>query len=37
VNNSVENFTIQFENKGENKGLMKLAWEQTVVEVPFTF
>jgi hypothetical protein len=33
----VENFTIQFESKGEKKGVMKLAWEQTSVEVPFTF
>lgn len=37
VNNQVENFTIQFEAKGENKGVMKLAWEQTMVEVPFSY
>ncbi len=30
----VENFTIQFENKGEKQGVMKLAWDKTVVEVP---
>ncbi len=33
----VENFTIQFENKGANEGIMKLAWDKTVVEVPFKF
>ncbi|MCY7350660.1 MAG: DUF2911 domain-containing protein [Cytophagaceae bacterium] len=32
---SVENFTIQFENKGEKQGVMKLAWDKTMVEVPF--
>lgn len=37
LNTTVENFTIQFEAKGEKKGVMKLAWEQTVVEVPFTY
>lgn len=34
VNNAVENFTIQFESKGEKQGAMKLAWDKTVVEVP---
>jgi hypothetical protein len=37
LTDTVENFTIQFESKGEKKGVMKLAWEQTSVEVPFTF
>ncbi len=32
----VENFSIQFENKGVNKGVMKLAWDNTLVTVPFT-
>ena len=31
----VENFTIQFANKGGQQGVMKLAWDKTVVEVPF--
>lgn len=31
----VENFTIQFENKGPNQGNMKLAWDKTMVAVPF--
>jgi hypothetical protein len=31
----VENFTIQFDNKGDQQGVMKLAWDKTVVEVPF--
>jgi hypothetical protein len=35
TNSTVENFTIQFENKGEKQGVMKLAWAKTVVEVPF--
>jgi hypothetical protein len=37
LNETVENFTIQFESKGENKGVMKFAWAQTAVEVPFTY
>jgi hypothetical protein len=37
LNNQVENFTIQFEAKGVNKGIMRIAWEQTMVEVPFTY
>ncbi len=32
---AVENFTIQFESKGEKQGVMKLAWDKTVAEVPF--
>lgn len=35
LNTGVENFTIQFENKGEKQGVMKIAWDKTVVEVPF--
>lgn len=35
VNNAIENFTIQFESKGEKQGAMKMAWDKTVVEVPF--
>lgn len=34
---AVENFTIQFNNKGEKGGEMRLAWDKTVVTVPFTF
>jgi hypothetical protein len=36
-NNTVENFTIQFDKKGEKGGVMRLAWDKTVVEVPFTY
>jgi hypothetical protein len=36
ANTTVENFTIQMEKKGDRGGVMKLAWDQTVVEVPFT-
>jgi hypothetical protein len=34
---SVENFAIQFGDKGPKKGVMRLAWEKTMVEVPFTY
>lgn len=34
---AVENFTIQFDKKGDKEGVMKLAWDKTVVEVPFTY
>jgi hypothetical protein len=37
VNDSVENFTIQFVDKGAKKGNMTIAWDKTAVEVPFTF
>ena len=37
ANNVLENFTIQFESKGEKQGTMKLAWDKTVVEVPLKF
>lgn len=37
LNNTLENFTIQFNNKGEKQGAMKLAWDKTVVEVPLKF
>lgn len=35
VDNTVEHMTVQFENKGEKQGVMKIAWDKTVVEVPF--
>ncbi len=34
---AVENFTIQFTSTGEKQGVMKLAWDRTVVEVPFKY
>jgi hypothetical protein len=37
LNQTVENFTIQFEGKGEKQGVMKLAWDQTAVEIPFSY
>ncbi len=37
VNNTIENFTIQFEEKGDKAGVMRLAWDKTVVDVPFTY
>jgi hypothetical protein len=36
VNTTVENFAIQFDNKGDKQGVMRLAWDNTMVEVPFT-
>ena len=35
LNDIVENFTIQFDNKGDNQGNLKLAWDKTLVTVPF--
>ncbi len=35
LKNTVDGFTIQFESRGEKQGVMKLAWDKTVVEVPF--
>jgi hypothetical protein len=34
---SVEHFTISFSGRGAKSATMKLAWEKTAVEVPFTF
>lgn len=34
---SVEYFTIGFSGQGAKSGSMKIAWEKTAVEVPFTF
>lgn len=34
LENSVENFTIQFDNK-DGGGVMQLAWDKTLVEIPF--
>lgn len=35
LNDIVENFTIQFENTGEKQGAMKMAWDKTLITVPF--
>jgi len=35
LSNVVENFSIQFESAGEKQGLMKMAWDKTVITVPF--
>lgn len=37
VTTPVENFTIQFEKSSATQGMMKLAWDKTVVEIPFTY
>lgn len=37
LNSEVENFTIQFDKKGDQQGVMKLVWDKTLVEVPFTY
>lgn len=33
----LENFTIQFEKTGATQGVMKIAWDKTLVDVPFTY
>ena len=37
LDNVIEAFTIQFVDDGENKAVMKMAWDQTLVEVPISF
>src|SRR4028119_298139 len=37
TNSAVENFTIQMDKKTGNEGVMKLGWDQTLVEVPFKY
>lgn len=37
VTQPLENFSIQFEKKGDKQGVMKFAWDTTVAEVPFSF
>ena len=34
---TVENFTIQFQKVTDKTGLMQLAWDKTVVKVPFRY
>ncbi|MEO6638131.1 MAG: DUF2911 domain-containing protein [Ginsengibacter sp.] len=36
IDTPVENFTIQFEKKGDKDGTMALAWDKTLVNVPIT-
>jgi hypothetical protein len=36
-NKEVEAFAIQFESTGSKSGVMRLAWDKVVVEVPFTY
>ncbi len=33
----LENFSILFESKGDKKAVMKLGWDKTVAEVPFSY
>jgi hypothetical protein len=37
LSDPVESFSIQFERKGDKQGVMKLAWDKTVAEVPFSY
>jgi hypothetical protein len=37
IDTPIENFSIQFERKDEKQGVMKLAWDKTLVQVPFTY
>jgi Protein of unknown function (DUF2911) len=34
---SLDSFSIQFESKGDKKGVMKLGWDKTAAEVPFSY
>ena len=33
----LESFSIQFDKKGDKQGVLRLAWDTTVAEVPFSF
>ena len=37
LSESLEHFSIQFDHKGDKQGVMKLAWDKTLVELPFTY
>jgi hypothetical protein len=37
LDDPLENFSIQFEGKGEKGAVMKLGWDKTVVEVPIKY
>lgn len=33
----IENFSIQFDETGSNAGVMRLGWDNVIVELPFTY
>lgn len=37
LNEPMENFSIQFEGKGDKQAVMKLGWDKTLVEVPMKY
>ena len=37
LNESLESFSIQFESTGDKSGVMRLGWDKTYGEVPFTY
>jgi hypothetical protein len=37
TNEVVEAFAIKFETQNENDAILKLAWDQTKIEVPFSY
>jgi hypothetical protein len=37
LNEPLENFSVQFDSKGEKQGIMKMGWDRTVVEIPFKY
>lgn len=37
LNEPLESFSIQFEPTGEKSGIMRLGWDKTFAEVPFSF
>ena len=37
LSEALESFSIQFESTGDKSGVMRLGWDKTYAEVPFTF
>ena len=37
LSDPLESFSILFESKGDKKGVMKLGWDKTVAEIPFSY
>lgn len=37
VNDEIEAFSIRFTENGDGKGIMKLGWDKTLVELPFAY
>jgi len=37
ISEVIEAFSIRFEAKGDNEAIMKMAWDQTLVEIPISY